>query len=135
MRKWVVAAVCAAMVFLAGDFGWITTMSPRLYQPALGAILAHKPDLVATAAFYALYLVGVMVFGVAPGVRAGTSTRSLASGVLLGLVAYGTYDLTNQATLKVWTVNVTLIDMGWGAAITGLASACGCAVALWAGRR
>ena len=135
MGKWVVAAVCAAVVFLVGDFGWITTMSPRIYQPALGAILAQKPNLVATMAFYVLYLIGVMIFGVAPGVRAKIWTRSLAAGALLGLVAYGTYDLTNAATLKVWTVNVTLIDMGWRAAITGLASACGCAGALWAGRR
>ena len=61
--------------------------------------------------------------------------RSLALGALLGLVAYGTYDLTNQATLKVWSVNVTIMDMGWGAVVTGLASAIGCAAALLTARR
>ena len=135
MTGLLVGFACAAAVFIAGDMGWLTLTEPLIYRPAIGSILADKADLGAALAFYVLYLIGVMAFGVAPGVKARAWPRSLASGALLGLVAYGTYDLTNQATLKIWSVNVTLIDMGWGAAITGLASACGCAVALWAGRR
>ena len=44
--------------------------------------------------------------------------RQLAGGARLGrparAVAYATYDLTNQATLKDWPWPVTLADLRWG---------------------
>jgi uncharacterized membrane protein len=43
-------------------------------------------------------------------------------GALLGLVAYGTYDLTNQATLKEWPSIVTVVDLVWGSLLTGVVS-------------
>lgn len=135
MIKWLAAGVGAAAVFTAGDFLWLTLMTPRLYRPALGPILADRANIPAAVVFYLLYLAGVMVFGVAPGVGERSWIRSLASGAFLGLVAYGTYDLTNQATLKVWSVKISLTDMGWGALITGLASVAGCLAALSAGKR
>jgi uncharacterized membrane protein len=38
------------------------------------------------------------------------------------MIAYATYDLTNQATLKIWDWRLTLIDMAWGACATALAA-------------
>jgi uncharacterized membrane protein len=49
----------------------------------------------------------------------------MVSGALLGLVAYGTYDLTNQATLKTWSTTITLADMAWGSVLTALAASAG----------
>lgn len=70
--------------------------------------------------FYPLYAVGIVVLVLLPAVRAGSSTLSvLLTGLLLGLVAYGAYDLTNHATLKDWPLSITLIDMAWGAFVTG----------------
>ena len=133
--RWIAGGLASAAVLVAGDVTWLSLATPRFYRPVLGPLLAARPDAGAAAAFYGLYLVGVMAFGVAPGVKARAWTRSLVSGALLGLVAYGTYDLTNQATLRIWSVNISLMDMGWGALLTGLASAAGCAVALSAARR
>lgn len=40
------------------------------------------------------------------------------SGSLFGLICYGTYDLTNLATLKEWPVWMTVIDLCWGMFVT-----------------
>ena len=46
------------------------------------------------------------------------------TGALFGLVAYATYDLTNQATVKNWPMIVTLVDLAWGSFLTGTTATC-----------
>lgn len=41
---------------------------------------------------------------------------------MLGLFAYGTDDLTNQATLRDWPWSVTFADRAWGSFVSGVAS-------------
>ena len=65
-------------------------------------------------AFYALYLCGVVVFAVRPAFATGRLRTALVQGALFGLFAYGTYDLTNQATLKIWPTAITAADMSLG---------------------
>ena len=130
MLKWVVAYGASAVVFLAGDMTWLALMGPRLYRPVLGPILADRMRAGPALAFYGLYLLGVLAFAVAPGLRTGDWRRALAWGALFGLVAYATYDLTNQATLKTWATRLTLADMAWGAVLTAAAAAAGCGAAL-----
>jgi uncharacterized membrane protein len=129
MTRWIVAYVVALVVFGAGDFGWLSLAGPRLYRPSIGALLADKPDVRAAVAFYLLYILGVTVLAIAPGLRAGRPLAALGWGVVAGLFAYGTYDLTNQATLRGWPMRLTAADMAWGAAITGLAAFAGCLAA------
>ncbi len=126
MLAWIFAYVAAGIVFIAGDITWITLTGPVIYRPVLGPLLADKVDPVAGAAFYLVYFVGVVAFGVAPGLKSRSWLKSIGWGALFGLVAYATYDLTNQATLRTWSTTITLCDMGWGAVITGVASAVGC---------
>jgi uncharacterized membrane protein len=44
-------------------------------------------------------------------------------GALLGLIAYGTYDLTSLAVMKGFTTKIAIIDMVWGTILTGAVSA------------
>ena len=67
---------------------------------------------------------------VRPALDATSIFASLWMGALFGLVAYGTYDLTNAATLKGWSLTVTVVDMLWGSLLTGLSSAVGVWLAL-----
>ncbi len=129
MTRWIVAYIVALPVFVAGDLSWLTLTGPRLYRPVIGALMADKPDLGAAVAFYLLYILGVTVLAIAPGLQAGRSVVAKGWGAVAGLFAYGTYDLTNQATLKVWSTGVSVVDMAWGAAITGLAAFAGCLAA------
>lgn len=122
LRTCLVAYAGAAAVFLALDAAWLTAMGDRLYRPALGHLMAPGVDWVAAAAFYLLYLAGVVLFAVLPALAAGGPRTALWRGAALGLLCYATYDLTNQATLRGWPWHVTLADLAWGAVATGLSS-------------
>ena len=106
-------------------------MADRLYRPALGRLMLDRFELAPAAVFYALYVIGIVVFAVAPGLASGRWTTSLGLGALLGLIAYATYDLTNQATLRDWPWRVTLADLCWGTLVTAVAAAGGCRITAW----
>lgn len=126
MLKHVAAYLAAGLAFAAIDAVWLTTVGPRLYRPALDEVLADSVNLPAALAFYLVFIAGVLLLAILPAVReGGTWTRALANGAVLGFVAYATYDLTNQATLKVWSTTITLADIAWGTALTACAAAAG----------
>lgn len=118
MRNFLIAYGSTAVVFLVMDATWLTTMVDRVYRPRLAGLLLDQPRLDAAVPFYLLYVLGVVVFAVLPGVRAQDWTTTLWLGALLGLFAYGTYDLTNLATLRGWSVTVSVVDMAWGMVVT-----------------
>jgi uncharacterized membrane protein len=123
IARFLKAYACSAVVFLALDAAWLFTMADRLYRPALGALMRDDFDVAAAAAFYVLYLIGVVVFAVAPHRPGGRWPAALARGALFGLVAYATYDLTNQATLRGWPWHITVADLCWGTFVTAVAAA------------
>ena len=63
--------------------------------------------------------------------RTRRTSTALLAGLVLGLVAYGTYDLTNLSTLKNWPLSVSLIDLAWGTVLTGAAATGGLLVTQW----
>lgn len=115
-------------VMLVCDLTWLSTVGAGVYRPQLGTLLLERPVLWAAALFYLVYAVGVVVFAVAPAIKEESVTRALWLGALFGFFAYATYDLTNLATLRGWSVPVSFLDMGWGAVLTALAAAAGCFV-------
>ncbi len=118
----VIAYLSAAVAFGVLDFLWLSNAAPRLYRPAIGEIMADQVRWPPAIAFYFLYLVGVTALVVLPALREGGVARAAWTGALFGLVAYATYDLTNQATLRIWPTHLTLIDITWGAFATATAS-------------
>ena len=127
--RWIVGYLAAMAVFIAGDLSWLPLTSARIYRPVIGPLLAGRPDLKPAIAFYLIYGIGILAFAIAPALKAGRPVAALGWGALAGLFAYGTYDLTNQATLRLWSTRLSLIDMAWGALITGLAALVGCLTA------
>lgn len=121
-RTLLAAYVTALVCFLLLDAVWLSVMGPRLYQPALGPLMAPGVNWAAAALFYALYGVGLVVFAIAPALEAGEPTVALRRGALFGLMAYATYDLTNQATLRDWPWAVTVADLAWGTVVSGVSS-------------
>jgi uncharacterized membrane protein len=114
------AYIVVTIVFVALDGAWLSIMGPMLYKPALGDMLADKVRLAPAIAFYLLYPIGIEIFALVPALRAGSVGHAALYGALFGLFAYATYDLTNAATLRQWTTQITLTDMAWGAVATGL---------------
>lgn len=121
-RTLIVGYALTLFVFLALDACWLGIMGPRLYQPALGALMAPQVDWLAAALFYLIYIGGLLRFAVLPALSVRRPGVALCSGALFGFVAYATYDLTNQATLRGWPWAVTLVDLVWGATVSGVAA-------------
>jgi uncharacterized membrane protein len=119
------AYIASLVAFVAMDFGWLSFASGRLYRPILGDLLAPKVGIAPGIAFYLIYMLGILVLAVAPALRSGQASRAALSGAVLGLAAYATYDLTNQATLRTWSIKLTLLDMGWGVFATTVAAVVG----------
>lgn len=134
LKQALIAYPLTAVFFLALDAVWLTTMADRLYRPALGHLMLARFELAPAIAFYLAYFVGVVVFAVKPGLERGRWTTALGLGALLGFVAYATYDLTNQATLRDWPWRVTVADLCWGTLATALAAAAACRVTAWSTR-
>jgi uncharacterized membrane protein len=82
--------------------------------------MADKPVIPAAAVFYLLYIAGLTFLVVLPALAANQLGSAIARGAVLGLLAYGTYDLTNLAIIRGWPVNVTLIDLAWGTVLTAI---------------
>lgn len=125
-----IAYAATAAVFLALDAVWLSTMAERLYRPAIGQLMRERFAFGPALAFYAIYLAGVVVFAVAPALAGRRWQSALGLGALLGLLAYATYDLTNQATLKDWPWHLTLADLCWGTVATAVAAAAGCRITM-----
>jgi uncharacterized membrane protein len=107
------------------DAIWLTFTANALYRPLIGDLMLDGFRPAPAIVFYVLYIGGIVVFAVRPGLAAGRWTTALLSGALFGLFAYGTYDLTNQATLKIWSTTITLADMAWGSFLSALSGAAG----------
>lgn len=123
--QFIVAYVSTGAVFLALDAVWLGFMSSRVYRPLIGDLLAEQPNWPPAVLFYLLYVAGVVVFAVQPALASGRWTTALALGAFLGLLAYGTYDLTNHATLRNWPAAMTAIDLAWGTFLTAAAATVG----------
>lgn len=124
MLRYSIAYVVTAAVFLGADYIWLNR-AMSFYRNSLGDLLAEKPNLIAAAALYLIYFVGIVVFSVMPAARNDGGISAILLGGLLGLVAFATYDLTNLATLSRWPAVVVVVDMVWGTFVTALASFAG----------
>lgn len=124
-RIYSISYVTTALLFLGLDMVWLGAMAERLYKPLLGRMLEDRFHPGPAALFYAIYTVGIVAFAVIPALRSGSWHAAAGRGALLGLVAYATYDLTNQATLRDWPTLITMADMAWGTVATGIAATLG----------
>ena len=131
MLKWIIAYGVAAAVFLALDMVWLRWAAGNLYKPVIGEIMAARFNMGAAEAFYLIYIAGITWFAIRPGLEGGGVQAAMLNGILLGALCYATYDLTSQAVLKVWATHISVLDILWGAFVTGAASA----AATWAALR
>ena len=118
---WIVAYGAAALVFGVLDAAWLGWAGRNFYRPQIGELLADSFRIGPAIVFYTAYIAAIVWFAVRPGLAGGTGAAAL-NGALLGAICYATYDLTNQATMKVWPVQVTLVDIAWGAFATAVAA-------------
>ena len=111
--------------FLAIDIIWLAVVARGFYKKQLGFLLSDQPNWWAAIAFYVLFVAGLLVFAVVPGLQVGSLRKALLLGAFFGLVTYATYDLTNQATVKNWPWIVTVVDLAWGTVLAASVTAFG----------
>ena len=122
---YVVAYLATALTFLVIDFVWLGLIAKDFYRREIGSLLLDNFNMAAAMGFYMLFVVGILIFAVLPAVQAGSWKTALIYGALFGFFTYATYDMTNLATLKGWSVSVVIVDIVWGAFLTGIAALAG----------
>lgn len=122
MRTILVAYLTLLVAMAVIDGVWLSIMTSRLYKPGIGQLMGDTPVIWAAVLFYLVYAAGVTYLITLPALANGGAGAAATRGAVLGLIAYGTYDLTSMAVMRGWPVNVTFIDMVWGGILTGVAA-------------
>ena len=110
------------IAFFAIDMVWLGVVARTFYRKYLGFLMAPSPNWIAAIIFYLLFIVGILVFVVLPGLEDNSLKTTLLRAALFGLITYATYDLTNLATVKDWPMLITIVDMAWGTALSVVVS-------------
>lgn len=117
---------CAtASIFLTADLIGLRFLIRPVFERHIAHLFADPFRVLPAALFYLGYVAGVLWFVSIPAMRSGDPTTALMNGALLGLMAYGTYEFTNYATLRDWSMAQVAVDTAWGGVLTG--------VSAWAG--
>lgn len=101
-------------VFFVVDMIWLGVIARGFYRKALEPLLTPNINWTAAIIFYLLFLVGVLVFALLPGMEKRSLVYTVKMAALFGFIAYATYDLTNLATLRDWPLMLSIVDMIWG---------------------
>jgi uncharacterized membrane protein len=118
------------LAFFAIDMVWLGLVARTFYRTHLGFLLAPSTNWLAALLFYLLFVAGILVFVVVPGLKGDSLKTTLLRAALFGLIAYATYDLTNLATVRDWPLLITVVDMAWGTVLSVAVSYVG----IWAGK-
>ena len=117
-----VLVVVTGLIFLIADAIMLPTVIKPMFERHLGDTLLSGIRPLPAILFYFLYLGGIVWFAGLPALRDGTPSTALINGAILGLVAYGTYELTSWTVMRDWHPSMVAVDMAWGAALTGVAA-------------
>ena len=122
-----------AIVFFAIDLVWIGVVAAPFYQRQIGSLLAPNVRWIPALLFYLIYITGLLVFAVLPGLSAGSPGRALVLGAFLGFMAYATFDLTCLALFKDFPLTVVVVDLIWGTCLSAVVTAAGYFIGSWLG--
>ncbi|MEL6734563.1 MAG: DUF2177 family protein [Pseudomonadota bacterium] len=125
MTKMIIAYFATMAVFFAIDLVWLSKVATSFYRDQIGPLLLDEFKIGYAAAFYLVYGAGVVFFAVRPALEANSLAMAFLYGAALGFLCYGTYDFTNLATLKGYTVTVAFADLAWGTVLTGTSALAG----------
>jgi len=123
--------IAILIAFFAIDMVWLGLVARTFYRKQLGFLLSPNTNWVAAIIFYLLFIGGILVFVVLPGLEDNSLKTTILRAALFGLVTYATYDLTNLATVKDWPLLVTVVDLAWGTILSIAVSCVGFLAGKW----
>lgn len=133
LTAYLIAYAAALAVFLALDIVWLKTVMKPVFERRVPDLLRDRPRLGIALGFYFVYVLGLIYFAAAPGILLEDAAElgipgwiiPFGNGAFLGLLAYGTYEATNMATLRGWTAGMMALDIAWGTLLSALAAVAG----------
>ena len=125
ISKLIISYVLTFAVFFIIDMAWLGFVAKDIYKKYLGNLLSDNVNWAAAIIFYLLFVVGIFIFAIMPSVDKNSLQSAIILGALFGFFTYATYDLTNLATLKDWSITIVFIDIAWGAVLTSIVSTAG----------
>jgi uncharacterized membrane protein len=118
-------------VFFIIDLVWLGVVAKRFYRKNLDFILSPDVNWPAAICFYLIYIAGILLFGVLPGLEKDSLARALLWGGLYGFFTYATYDLTNMALIEGWPLKIVVVDIAWGVVLCAVVAAAGFWIGSW----
>jgi len=125
--------VATLISFFAFDMIWLGLVARTFYRKQLGFLLSPNTNWFAAVAFYLLFIAGILVFVVVPGLEDNSLNSTILRAAFFGLVTYATYDLTNLATVRGWPLLITMVDLAWGTVLSIAVSCVGFLAGKWLG--
>ena len=107
------------VVFLGLDVVMLKKVMYPMFSSNIGSMMLDSPKMGPAAAFYLFYVGGVLWFASIPALQSGQPSQAFVAGFVLGLLAFGTYEFTNFATLRGWVFQMVAVDVVWGGVLTG----------------
>ncbi len=117
MKQKIIAYIIALVIFTALEALWLSQAAPHIYA-SVSPLMSAQPNLLGALLFFLAYPIGILYFTVFPNI--GNISKTFGNAALLGALCYGTYSLTNLATLEGWTSMISIFDIGWGMILTAL---------------
>jgi len=118
VKSVLVAWIAAVLTFLVLDGIWLGIVARDFYMSRLGDLMRQPVAVAPAAAFYLCYAAGIVFLAVRPLQADVTLTSVALHGAVVGFLAYGTYDMTNLATIRDWPAVVSFVDLVWGTCLT-----------------
>ncbi|KQU54326.1 hypothetical protein ASG72_01355 [Bosea sp. Leaf344] len=129
MTRFLLIYAATALILFPLDLLWLKYVAREFYVARMGDLLLPEPRLGIAALFYLVYVAGIAWFAILPNLASGSVLAALLAGAGLGVLAYGTYDITNLSTLRGFPVSVALTDLAWGTVLTAVSAAGGLYIA------
>lgn len=117
-----VLILVTGLIFLIADAVMLPNVVKPLFEQHLGDAILDTPRILPAVLFYLLYMGGMVWFAGWPALRDSTPSMALLNGAILGLVAYGTYELVSWTVMRDWHPSMVAVDMAWGTALTAVAA-------------
>jgi uncharacterized membrane protein len=131
LYKYCIIYAASLLVFLVVDFIWLGWVAQSFYHRQLGELLSQRVNWPAAIAFYMIYIVGLMIFCVAPALSRASLGNAMVLGALYGFFTYATYELTNYALIRNWPAALVPVDIAWGVVLCTIVSTGGYSVGRW----
>ncbi len=109
-----------ALVFLILDALMLSFVMKPLFTRHIGPLMADPIRIAPAVVFYLAYVAGLVWLISAAALRDGTPV--VLPALVLGLMAYGTYEFTSWTILRDWHPAMVITDTLWGGVLTAFSA-------------